>query len=449
MRRQTGTTLTAATIILSSGLISVLCFSPLAFAQEASEGTTSAEVASSSPETTPTALIYFFVSEGGQIWGVLPIYLNVAAICTTQIATSTDAENPAESPPDPECGLLVLNYGTSTQVGDSGEVAAGSGVATTSPATRYIHPDHLGSTNIVTDEGGAVIETLDYFPYGLTRVSTGIDASARKYIGLFKDSSDLIYANARYYNANVAQFISQDPVFLAIGDAKKLNELTGLDQQTFLADPQAAHSYSYARNNPITNKDPKGLQFAPALAPMVGIELLSGPVGWAALGLTTALYAAYLLHSLGEPNWQTMQLVNGQGYNTDPKLPPKPPGGPWGFLAWTSAITATGIGAFNEYVGPLLQPNNGLQPLHWPNGSNPPFFTGAGPVVSLPPMVIQSGTTYYRNSSGLLSTTPQPIQPQGGTKNSSSGGGGGSPTQTSSNNGGWGSTHTACGKLCM
>lgn len=34
---------------------------------------------------------------------------------------------------------------------------------------RYIHPDHLGSTNVVTDASGTVVQTLDYYPYGTTR----------------------------------------------------------------------------------------------------------------------------------------------------------------------------------------------------------------------------------------------------------------------------------------
>ncbi|ANV99357.1 hypothetical protein LMTR13_03350 [Bradyrhizobium icense] len=157
-------------------------------------------------------------------------------------------------------------YATTTEYVFSGDTLVSTtdqqlagGVATGTPATRYIHPDHLGSTNVVTDEDGAVIETLDYFPYGSTRVSTGIGASARKYIGQFYDqNTNLNYFNARYYDANIGQFISHDPVFLAIGDANKLKQLTGLDQQTFLSDPQLANSTSYARGNPIRNKDPEG-----------------------------------------------------------------------------------------------------------------------------------------------------------------------------------------------
>jgi len=46
-----------------------------------------------------------------------------------------------------------------------------SGVATGSPATRYIHPDHLGSTNVVTNASGTVIQVLDYYPYESTRIN--------------------------------------------------------------------------------------------------------------------------------------------------------------------------------------------------------------------------------------------------------------------------------------
>jgi hypothetical protein len=46
-----------------------------------------------------------------------------------------------------------------------------SGVATGTLQTRYIHPDHLGSTKVVIDQNGALVQTLNYHPYGATRVS--------------------------------------------------------------------------------------------------------------------------------------------------------------------------------------------------------------------------------------------------------------------------------------
>jgi RHS repeat-associated protein len=95
-----------------------------------------------------------------------------------------------------------------------------SGVATGTSQTRYVRPDHLGSTNVVTDENGAVVQTLDYYPYGGTRISSGQSAESRKFIGQFRDDSGLDYLNARYYANDRGQFMSQDPVFWELGITK-------------------------------------------------------------------------------------------------------------------------------------------------------------------------------------------------------------------------------------
>jgi RHS repeat-associated protein len=122
-----------------------------------------------------------------------------------------------------------------------------SGTATGTAITRYVHPDHLGSTNVVTDENGNLVQTLDYYPYGGTRVSVATSTNeARKFIGQFGDESGLDYLNARYYNPSQGQFLSEDPMFWE--DPKAQN----------LADPQSLNTYSYAVDNPITKKDPSG-----------------------------------------------------------------------------------------------------------------------------------------------------------------------------------------------
>ena len=42
------------------------------------------------------------------------------------------------------------------------------GASTTATAT-YLHPDHLGGTNVTTDADGGVTQTLDYYPFGSQR----------------------------------------------------------------------------------------------------------------------------------------------------------------------------------------------------------------------------------------------------------------------------------------
>jgi RHS repeat-associated protein len=64
---------------------------------------------------------------------------------------------------------------------------------------------------------------------------------------------------ARYYDSSKGEFLSEDPVFLAIGMPDQLRRLTQQEQQQFLADPQQMNSYSHGRDNPITKSDPLGL----------------------------------------------------------------------------------------------------------------------------------------------------------------------------------------------
>src|SRR5207245_11603963 len=91
-----------------------------------------------------------------------------------------------------------------------------SGVATGTAKTRYVHPDHLGSTNVVTDENDNVVQTLDYYPYGSLRINNKVGGAdeKRKFIGqMYDDSSQLSYLQARYYDGSRGQFLSEDPTF--------------------------------------------------------------------------------------------------------------------------------------------------------------------------------------------------------------------------------------------
>lgn len=125
-----------------------------------------------------------------------------------------------------------------------------------STVASFIHEDHLNSTNVVTDSTGIPTQTLDYYPYGSERVSVGSNTTDRHYIGeRYDPSTQLSYLNARYYDGNRGKFISQDPIFVTVGNMN-------------LANPQEMNSYSYAIGNPITGKDPTGL----------AVELMSRPV---------------------------------------------------------------------------------------------------------------------------------------------------------------------------
>ncbi|MEJ0001950.1 MAG: immunoglobulin-like domain-containing protein [bacterium] len=126
-------------------------------------------------------------------------------------------------------------------------------IATGGTVTPYYnHTDQLGSVTAVSDGSGALAETLDYFPYGNQRISSGAHTEKRQYVGQIYDTdTGLDYLNARYYDGKIGRFVSEDPQFWNFDNA-------------WLTDPQNQNSYSYGRDNPITMSDPKGLSAAGA-----------------------------------------------------------------------------------------------------------------------------------------------------------------------------------------
>jgi RHS repeat-associated protein len=154
-----------------------------------------------------------------------------------------------------------------------------SGVATGTAQSSYIHPDHLGSTNVVKNASGTLVQTLDYYPYGATRVSVSSATNEkRKYIGQFTDDSGLSYLNARYYEASRGQFLSEDPVFLAIGNPTEVQQLGGQNPRVLLANPQQVNAYSYSHDNPVNSKDPTGNVGVEAALPLLPVSFLDLPV---------------------------------------------------------------------------------------------------------------------------------------------------------------------------
>ncbi|MCX6735655.1 MAG: DUF5011 domain-containing protein [Candidatus Parcubacteria bacterium] len=166
--------------------------------------------------------------------------------------------------------------GTSTKYIFAGDtlVSTVDRLGTSTPITSYVHTDHLGSINVTTNSSGGINSVKDYMPFGSTRIEDGNTSLKRGYIGQFEDEN-LIYLNARYQNPVQGRFISEDSSFLSLGDEQLTKQNTGKSLQTYLMDPQALNSYSYAGNNPIVKSDSTGLSTYDT-----SIGLTAGPFGW-------------------------------------------------------------------------------------------------------------------------------------------------------------------------
>jgi RHS repeat-associated protein len=113
---------------------------------------------------------------------------------------------------------------------------------------RYLHKDHLGSIQSITNDVGAIVETLSFSPWGERRDPYTWGASSaitsimdRGFTGHeHLDEVSLVHMNGRVYDPVIGRFISADP---------------------FVQDPenmQSLNRYSYVNNNPLSYVDPSG-----------------------------------------------------------------------------------------------------------------------------------------------------------------------------------------------
>jgi len=117
----------------------------------------------------------------------------------------------------------------------------------------YPHPDHLGSTDLVTDETNALFLRTSFDAWGKRRggtwsgapttpEKTAVSASThRGYTGHEQlDNLNLVHMKGRVYDPAIARFMSADPII----------------QSPFRS--QSFNRYSYVWNNPLNATDPTG-----------------------------------------------------------------------------------------------------------------------------------------------------------------------------------------------
>jgi len=79
----------------------------------------------------------------------------------------------------------------------------------------FYHPDHIGSTNYVTDVNGKLYEHLEYFPFGETWVEENSNQQRTPFLFSGKELDEetgLYYFGARYYDPRTSVWQSPDPI---------------------------------------------------------------------------------------------------------------------------------------------------------------------------------------------------------------------------------------------
>lgn len=147
-------------------------------------------------------------------------------------------------------------------------IAGGNGVvaihtdersaASAAQRTRFIHKDHLGSVDAITDSNGVVVERQSYDAWGRRRTVThnagtwtvtypATPGSAETHRGFtgheMLDLVGLVHMGGRIYDPITARFLSPDPFVQSPDNLQNLNR------------------YSYVLNNPLSFTDPSGFFF--------------------------------------------------------------------------------------------------------------------------------------------------------------------------------------------
>ncbi|WP_343843074.1 FG-GAP-like repeat-containing protein [Bowmanella denitrificans] len=139
------------------------------------------------------------------------------------------------------------------------------GVDTGTAQLRYLHKDHLGSIDSITDENGKLVDKLYFDAWGkrssIAYEDWGLDAQAiaaeSTYLGIglllttrgftgheHVDHADVIHMNGRIYDPTLGRFLQADPHIQAPGNSQSYNR------------------YSYVLNNPLSMTDPSGYFFS-------------------------------------------------------------------------------------------------------------------------------------------------------------------------------------------
>ena len=137
---------------------------------------------------------------------------------------------------------------------------------------RYLHRDHLGSVDVITDKTGTVEESIGFDPFGGRRAATWdsdvtttemtaiLSGEHNRHSRGFTDHEQLnrtgfIHMNGRVYDPRIGRFLSPDPIVQAPWFSQSYNR------------------YSYTMNSPLSFTDPSGFRRVESCGPLDSDEL--------------------------------------------------------------------------------------------------------------------------------------------------------------------------------
>jgi RHS repeat-associated protein len=171
----------------------------------------------------------------------------------------------------------------------------------------YFHPDHLGSTSMVTSETGQLLEHIHYFPYGEVWIDEQPNSAPVPYLFSAKEldpETGFYEFGARYLDPRFSKWMSADPALAKYmpETERTVSYTTPSTANGWRSHPDLpgmggafqSHNlalYSYSHHNPATLADPNG---SSTTAPML---LCAGGPAPCAVGATVTMLLTVIVGS--------------------------------------------------------------------------------------------------------------------------------------------------------
>jgi RHS repeat-associated protein len=188
----------------------------------------------------------------------------------------------------------------------------------TSGEIFYRHQDDVGTSRFVTDSAGKVCDRFCYSPFGQP---IGENVFQPMFTGHFWHPQIKLYdCRARWYDSELARFLTPDTYTGAPDDERIVNPFTPASKQlfsraeilaTWLKYPRVRNRYTYCQNDPINRVDPNGhWSFGGVLLSVLGaIWTLPNTILGILIEITCLIgevvrWLVWLI-SVGNVSWQT------------------------------------------------------------------------------------------------------------------------------------------------
>jgi len=142
-------------------------------------------------------------------------------------------------------------------------VRVGGSAGAVSTTVSYVHNDHLGTPQTMTDGTGSVVWRATHDPFGKADIDVSSNQSLNiRFPGQYYDQETQLHYNYyRYYDPSISRYLTIDPRGALLdfsSPERKIAVQMGVENPADKSFDYINHGYNYVDNNPVMSIDPTG-----------------------------------------------------------------------------------------------------------------------------------------------------------------------------------------------